>query len=347
MDLWTFHRYQQPRLCVDAIELDRSSPMLKLRSGKQIYRLAFDDYDAAAQIGADLTSLSDSHAPLWTTLRESPADSSWNALGTFLDTHSLILEARDGAAENLKLQARRIEDCIESTVAAVLQGVSHDRQTRTAAHAAMLRQGLSEAATRGSPFGADADPFDAAVQPNFFLGLVAVEFEYFRRFSPITLAAVDVLLGRIAGESDGRLDLTTSTILSEACGLYDLQDLEAHLWLVGNCIVRSTSEDAARFETPKLPAVSLCSGLEFMRQTEILTRDTLFNWGQNPYVTALDALNDSYSPLVAGPFIEQYHVTRRFVEIVAPLLSRRLSAPLRQMMFRYFGEEVGHECARS
>ncbi len=206
-----------------------------------------------------------------------------------------------------------------------------------------MRLDLEKAARNPRSFDAFGDPFDAAVQPNFFLGLLAVEFEYFRRFSPITLAAVDAMLGRIAGERDGRFDLVAKTALSEACGLYDLHDLKSHLWLVGFCVVSSTAEDAGRFPTAKLPSVSLTSGLEFMRQTEILTRETLANWQENAYVTALDALNDQYAPLVAGPFIEQYHVTRRFVEIVAPLLSRRLSAPLRAMMFRYFGEEVGHE----
>ncbi len=72
MDLWTFRRYRQPSLCVDAIDRDGSS--LNLRSGQQTYRLAFDDAAAAAQIGAELATLSDSNAPLWATLRESPEE---------------------------------------------------------------------------------------------------------------------------------------------------------------------------------------------------------------------------------------------------------------------------------
>jgi hypothetical protein len=347
MDLWTFHRYQQPRLCVDAIDHPGSSPIIELRSGNQTYRLAFDDVDAARQFGAELTTLSDSNAPLWSTLRESPTGSSWHALGTFLDTRSLIHEARDDAAESLGSQAKRIEDCIEGTITAVMTGVDGDRRSRAAAHSARLRRELAVVASSATVFGEHADPFDAAIQANFFLGLLAVEFEYFRRFSPLTLVAVDSLLGRIAGESGCRLDLAENPVLSEACGLYDMHDLESHLWLVAKCVVSSTSEDATRFATPGFPTVSLCSGLEFMRRTELLTRETLVGWGANPYVTALDALNDSWSPLVAGPFIEQYHVTRRFVEIVAPLLSRRLSAPLRSMMFRYFSEEVGHEALES
>ena len=343
MELWTFHRYRQPRLSVDAINHDGSSPILSLRSGTQIYRLAFDDAAAAEQISAELATLNDSDAPLWTALRESPPESGWHALGTFLDTHSLIREAHDGAAERLALQAKGIEDCIKGTVAAILEALPADRRALAAARAASLRRGLDAACHTARAFGADGDSFDATVQPNFFLGLLAIEFEYFRRLSPLTLVAVDSLLGRIASESEGGVDLGTSTILSEACGLYDQRDLEAHLWLIGHCLVLSTSEEAARFPIPEIPTLSLSSGLEFMRQTEILTRETLVSWGENPYVTALEALNDSYSPLIAGPFIEQYHVTRRFVEIVAPLLSKRLSVPLRKMMFRYFSEEVGHE----
>jgi hypothetical protein len=84
-----------------------------------------------------------------------------------------------------------------------------------------------------------------------------------------------------------------------------------------------------------------------MRQTEVLTRDTLDSWGENPYVTAINRLDGAYSPLVAGPFIEQYHVTSRFVEIITPLLSMRLAKPLRAMMFRYYSEEYGHEALES
>ena len=273
----------------------------------------------------------------------SPPDSGWHGLGIFLDQHSLIREAHDGAAGRLASQAKCIEDCVEATAAAVLTGLAAERRTAAAAQAAALRRDLG---AKAHGF-LDPDPFDASVQPNFFLGLLAIEFEYFQRLSPLTLAAADALLGHIAGESRDQLGLSISTALSEACGLYDLRDLEAHLWLVGRCLIASTAEDAARFPTAKIPAVGLSSGLEFMRQIEVLTRETLVSWGENPYVTALEALNDSYSPLIAGPFIEQYHVTRRFVEIVAPLLSKRLAGPLRKMMFRYFGEEVGHEALES
>ncbi|MBE0631369.1 MAG: hypothetical protein IH603_17525, partial [Burkholderia vietnamiensis] len=101
MELWTFQRYQSPRLVVDAIHHEPGSALVSMRAGAHEYRLAFDASDAADQIAAQLHSLTDTASPLWWTLRESEPDSGWHALGTFLDTHSLIGEADDTAADAL------------------------------------------------------------------------------------------------------------------------------------------------------------------------------------------------------------------------------------------------------
>jgi hypothetical protein len=339
VDLWTFRRYRQPRLCVDAIEHDEPSRIVTLRAGTQCYRLAFDDPGGAAQTAAELATLRNARAPLWTTLRLSPPDSAWSVLGNFLDTHSLIAEAENDAAQRLAVQRERIDVCIHGTVAAVLQGLPPARRASVAVHALAIQQWLNQGVTAESTTTADTNPFDAAAQPNFYLGLVAIEIDYLRAASPLTLEAVATLLAFVAGREGGG----GSDELAEACGLDDERDLAAHLWLIANCLVLSTSDEAARFPLPPLPEFSLSSGLEFMRRTELLTRETLSLWGPNCYVRRLEDLGNADSPLIAGPFIEQYHVTRRFLEIIAPLLSKRLSGPLRSMMFRYFAEESGHE----
>ena len=346
MELWTFHRYRQPCLSVDAIELDSQGPALILRQGIHAYSLAVDDSDAAVEIARDLAALRDSSAPLWDVVRACPVGQSWNAICEFLDKRSLIREGADDAAQLLEARRKRVEDCIANTSAVALDGLGPGRRAAIAAHALTLRADVA-ASANGRAFAADGDPFDAAVQPNFFLALLVLELEYFRRASPLTLMASDALLSRLANDHDAASGLDAMADLPEAGVLYDLRDLEAHLWLVAQCLVAASADGAQRLPVPSLEPLTLASGLEFMRRTELLTREVLQNWGQNPYVTALDALNDTYSPLVAGPFIEQYHVTRRFVEIIAPLLSKRLAAPLREMMFRYYSEEVGHEALES
>jgi hypothetical protein len=47
--------------------------------------------------------------------------------------------------------------------------------------------------------------------------------------------------------------------------------------------------------------------------------------------------------VVRAAFLQEYLVTCRFVECVAPLLSRRFAGPLRDAVHRYFAEEQGHE----
>lgn len=344
MELWTFQRYREPRLCVDAIDHDAGSAVVSLRSRGTAYRIAFDHADAAGQIAAELRSLADSGAPLWQTLRTSTPDSGWHALGTFLDTHSLIGEGRDGAADALAEQRAHIDALVEGTVEAIVAPLPPARRERLAADARTLRATLDRTSATGHAFEPGGDPFDAAVQPNFYLALLAIEFEYFRRLAPLTLAACERLLARFAGAP---ASAAAERALSDAAGLYDLRDLGAHLWLVGHALAAAGGDTAARYPVAPLPEPALCNGLEYMRQVELVTRDTLAGWGENPYVAAIDRLAGAYAPLVAGQFIEQYHVTTRFVEIIAPLLSMRLAPSLRAQMFRYYGEEYGHEVFES
>ena len=346
MDLWTFQRYEQPRLCVDAIDCDASESIVTLRAGPHKYRLAFDDLEAAWEVAAELATLRDSKAALWTQLKESEPDTGWFQLMHFLDTRSLIAETKD-PADALAKQASTIQAYIEDTVVAVIDVLPGNRRAMAADYSASLREVLRDGPIPQGDHRGKPDPFNPEEQPNFYLALIAAEFQYFRRSCLLTLCAVDKLLARIAGHEAARIDIARDPEFSEASGVFDLRDLQCHLWLIATSVARSTSEYAERFKAAPIPKLHLSSGLEFMRQTELVTRETLAMWGPNRYVVALEQLTDPDSPLIAGPYIEQYHVTRRFIEIVSPLLSKRLSVPLRDMMFRYFGEEFGHEALES
>ena len=342
MDLWTFHRYADPRLCVDAIEHAPDASAIALTQGDARYVIALDDPASATRMAAELATLRDGGAPLWDLMREAGADG-WGALGAFLDGRALIGEGHDGIRQTLAARIAAIDACIDGTIVAIRADLPAHRLDRLVAHAAVLRI-ESDMALATATLGTTGDPFDADVQPNFHLGLIIAEFAYFRNSAPLTLIAAGVMLARIAGEDAA---LPESDAIVEALALYDPRDLESHLWLIARALADSTGDTALRFAVPPIPDLPTLSGLEFMRRVEMLTRSTLGKWGENPYVTMLDALGDRWSPLIAGPFIEQYHVTCRFVEIIAPNLSRRLMAPLRAMMFRYFGEEVGHEALES
>lgn len=345
MDLWTYQRYSEPRLCADAIEHEVGAAVVCIHSRSQTYRFAVDNDDAAAQFAAQLRTLGDSTAPLWQEMRNSTPGDSWHVLGTFLDTHSLISEGCDRAWQQLSSQAERVRHCVQATARAAMKGLAPERRERAARVAATARKQLAGVSASGTLFGQEHDPFDAEAQPNFFVGLIAMEFEYYRRFSPLTLAAAGLLLDELAGDSHA--EESSGMDLADCAGLYDERDLASHLWLLTQAVVMSTGDAAQRFPTAPFSSPGMSAGLEFMRQVELTTRETLDMWGENPYLTAINCLDGEYAPLVAGPFIEQYHVTSRFVEIIAPLLSMRLAAPLRSMAFRYYGEEYGHEALES
>lgn len=342
MDLWTLDRYRRPYLCVDHVEIGSAGRAIALLHGDHTYRLAIDSPSAATQVAAELWALRDPDAPAWSTLRGAAADDPWRQVLSFLDSRALVAEAHDESAITTARRRAEVERCIAATAEAILDWGPTRMHARIAQTAARLRALADRRlAAQVLPF----DAFDARAEPNFFVALVALELDYLAMSAPLTLRAVAALLARLAGDPAAALPDDEAT--NEGLALYDLKDLESHLWLVGSAVGASVGAKAARLATAPLPKGSLSSGLEFMRQVELLTRSTLRGWGDNLYVAALDALGDAQAPLIAGPFIEQYHVTRRFVEIIAPLLKKRLSRPLRGLMFQYFSEEVGHEALES
>jgi hypothetical protein len=64
--------------------------------------------------------------------------------------------------------------------------------------------------------------------------------------------------------------------------------------------------------------------------------------GTSRYRLAL-AAGTAPSRVVEGTYVEQYHATRRYVEVITPLLDRRVRDDLRAALFRYYAEEIGHE----
>lgn len=342
MEPWTFRRYRRPALAVDGIDIDPEGRAVALCSGQRRYWLAVDDPDGAARLARDLSDLRQAGAPLWEALRTGEADTGWRDLATFLDARSLIREAREDAALRLAAETRQVRDAIRGTLNAILDGLAEDGRAALWANAMIALEALRDGPY---PSAAGPDPFDPDAQPNFFLGLLSLEFAYLRTASPPTLAAAEAMLTELAAAPGGGSGLEAA--LGEASGVYDPRDLASHLWLVGQALLMSTTETAARLPAPPPGAPPLHCGLEVMRQAELLARDVLAAWGPNAYAEAMDAVRDPTAPLVVGAAVEEFHVTRRLVEVIAPLLSRRLAPPLRAMMFRYFAEEIGHEALES
>jgi pyrroloquinoline quinone (PQQ) biosynthesis protein C len=343
MEPWSLHRYRRPRLHVDTIGIEQHGHVVTLTAERQVYRLACDSLDGAERIAAELARLRDPDAPLWHVLRDSDPDSSWGMLGSFLDTRSLIGETADEAESVLATRAAAAAD---RAVEAAVASIEHEppaNHPAIRANAAAFLETIGHRSSSGGMADFSVDLRAAAGHPNFFLGLLGVEFSYMRRCAPVALCASRLLLSEIAGLNRDSQDVWRERIAADLGWLYSERDFDAHLTLVAHCIVRSADADAARFRSPPRQRSAPVPGLEFMRKAELLTRTVLRDWGPHRYGAAVDGLRDIGSPLVKGCYIEQYQVTQRYVEIITPMLHKRLSPPLRTLMYDYFSEELGHE----
>jgi hypothetical protein len=127
-----------------------------------------------------------------------------------------------------------------------------------------------------------------------------------------------------------------------AGGAYSAHELRVRLTALADLLVRSVSADAQRLCVPAQPREGPVNGLEFVRDAEQALRGVSERLGQGRFIEALGRAAPD-APLIAGCYVEEYHVTRRFVEMITPLMSKDLGPRLRKLAYRYFAEEVGHE----
>ena len=347
MDLWTFRRFQEPFLAVDSVDYEPGTHHIYLKTGQHSYCLYVDQPDTASSIAAQLASLRDKTSPLWQEINSADEASPWVSLCTFFDTHSLVSEGLHNAELETALLAKRIWDCALSTTNATFKDLSQDQLNTITHNAKLVLHELDTNSETQRSIAPSGDLFDINQYPNFYLALIKFEIDYLRRASPLTLTAFKWILDYIIERDQGKNYIPDFTAMQEAAGLYDESDLASHLWLLANCLLRSIDDSARRLITAKVDELKITNGLDFMRQVEVITRDTIDLWGENKYISSINRQGGPSHPLTAGPFIEQYHVTRRFLEIIAPQLHTRFSPRIRHMFFQYYSEESGHESLES
>jgi hypothetical protein len=130
-----------------------------------------------------------------------------------------------------------------------------------------------------------------------------------------------------------------------AGGTYDLQDIGAHLTCFTTLLVKSAGVNRARMLDGNVligQRERWCSGTNLAIDAEGLALAALSEMGESRFYATLSNKQPVHR-LAHGTYVEQFHLTRRFVEVILPMLAKRLTRPLRTRMFKYYEEEVGHE----
>ncbi|MGE5202979.1 MAG: iron-containing redox enzyme family protein, partial [Acidobacteriota bacterium] len=175
-----------------------------------------------------------------------------------------------------------------------------------------------------------------AAEPDFYLGVLRLQLRYLARAAPPALAAVRGMLRLL---SDGpRSDVHSATA---AVGLYEERTIRASLTAFADGIPRCAAPGSARLCSLPPPATGAVTGLDLALAAERLIRREAGRLGPQRLIAALR--ERPTLPLIAGCYVEQWHLTCRFPEFVAPMLSKRLDPELRRRMFDYLGEEIGHD----
>ncbi|MEX3934570.1 iron-containing redox enzyme family protein [Paraburkholderia phymatum] len=351
MERWDIDRYRRPALVPCEVALG-GDDVLTIGVGDDAVDLSFEGVarDEVADVVAQLMRPS---SDIWTKLNRGACPAWVRALTVQLDALSLI-EETDSCIDSVTSGAERaIAMCAEvgQRLAAVVERrLAMYKDTLAVVHEMLADDDDVRDAPPGAfPFsGKSAGSF----ADNFALQALHFQLAYARRNAPEVLIAWQRVLAEVfrhvcwfpahaTARSRCQKDAALESFRSVAS--LDPVDLEMYLLSFAHFVElaplrvgrRMTSVDTARFE-------DACSGLTLAARAERLLIKALDQLGSNAYASAALACEE-ITPLVKGLYIEQYHVTDRFVEILGPLLSRRLQRNLRARLFQYFQEEYGHE----
>lgn len=336
---WSLRRYQAPHLHVHAMR--RHGNTLELEGQSGIYRLACDSSGSdEAALEPILTALRDPGCNLWHALRQGEDDVSGLAsLLHELDHLGLIRETAQTDAASAQMAINNI-----------LNTWSADLGREMAACGSGAVQTLRYLV---DCLAADASATLATLlrEQNFSILTIRLQARYLRVDAPGVLALI--MQGLIAAEHSARMEdggrhwdgIGTMPSWAEeewTSGLVEPAVLRHYLRSIALLVVDAVGHGAARQSHARRTGEHVMSGINFMIELEGDVAESLAELGPSP---AFHASQDPALALhvVKSAFLQEYLVTCRFTECIAPLLSRRFAAPLRDAVHRYFAEEVGHE----
>ncbi|BDC38240.1 iron-containing redox enzyme family protein [Paraburkholderia terrae] len=346
MERWDIDRYRRPALVpceVSALDGDG----LTIGVGDDAIDLSFEGV-ARDEVAEVVTQLMRPSSDIWIRLNEGACPAWIRTLTVQLDALSLIEETDSGIDRVTSDAQRAIALCREvgQRLAAVVgRRLGMYEGVLSVANQMLTNDAHDRDVTPGAfPFsGKESGQFAG----NFALQSLHFQLAYARQNAPELVFAWQRVLDEVFRHVGWHPSTAVSEDISQehfrSVASLDPVDLEMYLLSFAHFVEiaplrvgrRMTSADTERFSEP-------CSGLALAARAERLLLSALDQLGSNAYASAALESHE-ITPLVKGLYIEQYHVTDRFVEILGPLLSRRLKRNLRARLFQYFQEEYGHE----
>lgn len=338
LERWSLERYRMPHLDLDAIR--RLDDGLEVSCRRGVLRLACSGTASIDTVLPTLESLRDPRSALWSAIRRRDTDAAH--LSPMLREFDHLGLIRDCSADGT-VEARA---AIGRDLRAWSDVLGRDLAARGEPARLLVRQLAGRLATQPAlPLA------ETMAEPNFAVVTMLLQARHLRADAPTVLGLL--IVGLLAAERRAAMgenepwwrefdDLPAWAEEEWSCGLADPRVIEHYLAAVG-ALVRDALEDgAARRAHAAMPITGTQSGINFLLDLEGEVERELAALGP---AAALTAMHDPVlAPrVIRAAFLQEYLVTCRFVDCIAPLLSRRFPRPLAEAVHRYFAEEVGHE----
>ncbi|WP_320533880.1 hypothetical protein [Robbsia andropogonis] len=342
MESWNVNNYDEPRLVPLSAQLDRDGKTILMAVDNEEFEINASEIAAPILLDS-LLQMRDPKSQIWTDIKEGLALPWQSNLAKQLDELSLV-ESKPPSMDVLPALATRYDALVSiaaQTIVKLAENQKADIQRAISCFAGLLDAPVP----RADAFSVAHIPTfngrnDFAIQ-TFFLQKLYVEENL-----PIVIPLWRQILAIAAGQLGARLEtdrLSMLRTIPSSSGFYCVAHVEAYLLCLVDLVRLSSMDDGRSQINARTCFEHADTGLNFMRRAEAFALSSLSNLGESRFSIKINDPSAKFGPVVQGLFIEQYHVTQRFVEIIAPLMIKRTRTPIKQRVYRYFQEEIGHE----
>jgi len=173
--------------------------------------------------------------------------------------------------------------------------------------------------------------------------LLLTHLHYLKQFSPLAYHAVAYLmLANNAPYSNYRTKYHTEIHTLLLTNAYSSEE-SLHQISAFKCLLQDHISGNSGFSTPKFtPSTDLLTGNNIVLEAEAYISSALELSSGNSLASFIQS--DDFTIQAAQQwYLSQYVVTKRYVSSITPILSRNINASLKNKLFRYYLEEIGHE----
>jgi hypothetical protein len=293
------------------------------------------------ELAETLRSLQNYDSRSWREIKEGCSAPWLYSLIKQLDELSLIDELSDKRSDDEEI-LRCVADIIQTSVSFLLKRVSSRASVyvnQLDSIKSFLRQ-ASDSMQVSMLFTAESWDHNFAMQG------IAVQIAYAYRnlpeILPVWSRILSLSLEVLTGIKESK---SVDPLSTENFNTTDLKTIETYALSFVHLVVLSGLRVSTRLTTIQEPvSAESLSGIAVAICGERVLSTAATKLGTPHYLVAIaNHQANAISPLIQGIYVEQFHVTYRFVEIIGPLFAKRLKSELRSRIFNYFHEEYGHE----